>query len=66
MILNFYKRRTRRGQMRLDSYEKPSHLSQPGPKWMREAPHLNPLPKGEEDAKRQVRVSEVRLALVMR
>jgi hypothetical protein len=33
---------------------------------MREAPHLNPLPEGEEDAKRQVRVLQMRLALFMR
>jgi hypothetical protein len=36
------------------------------PKCMREAPHLNPLSEGEENAKRQVRVSQMRLAPFMR
>jgi hypothetical protein len=33
---------------------------------MREAPDLNPLSEGEEDAKRQARVSQMRLALFIR
>jgi hypothetical protein len=33
---------------------------------MREASYFNPVPEGEEDAKRQVMVPQMRLALFMR